>query len=138
MSLADQIADKQSSSPSSDVDEFGIPIPTPETPEYWVARALLIHNNDRPDYDYSINCLHLRGDTLYLNHTPLEETSDTIYRLTRLRHPIKVWERVAFYAALKQYVPRFRRDFIQIAPDLYWDYQTAELIDHKKLNERIK
>lgn len=136
MSLADQIADKQAdSSPNQDVDEFGIPIPTPETPEYWVARALIIHNRDA---NLSIDCLHLRNNALYLGHQPLKETENTLYDLTHLRHPVKKWELVAFYRTLHQYVPKLNRNFLQIAEDCYWDIKQAEIINRAEALERSK
>lgn len=135
-SLADQIADKQEQSPElSPVDEFGIPVPTPETPEYWVARALRIHNYGK---DTEISQLHLRSTTLYLGHTPLKETEDTLYSLTHLRHPVKKWELVTFYRVLKQYVPKLNRNFLQIADNLYWDMQRGELIGKETVLERSK
>lgn len=137
MSLADQIADKnqQSQSPNQDIDEFGIPIPTPETPEYWVARALRIHNYGRDTEVYQI---HLRGDCLYLGHKPLKETEDTLYDLTHLRHSVKKWERAAFYQILRQYVPKLNRNFLQIAEDCYWDIKRAEIINRAEALERSK
>lgn len=136
MSLADQIADKQDQSPETQtVDELGIPVPTPETPEYWVARALRIHNYGK---DTEISQLHLRGNALYLGHTPLKETENTLYDLTHLRHPVKKWELAAFYRVLRQYVPKLNRNFLQIADNLYWDMQKGELIDKETVLERSK
>lgn len=135
-SLADQIADKQAQSPETQsVDELGIPIPTPETPEYWVARALMLHQPSTPT---DIHQLHLRGDTLYLGHTPLKETEATLYDLTHLRHPVKKWELSTFYRILRQYVPKLNRNFLQIADNLYWDIQNAELINQKQALERAR
>lgn len=135
-SLADQIADKQEQTPENpSIDELGIPIPTPETPEYWVARALKIHN---PLNHTDIYQIHLRNNTLYLGHTPLKENEDTLYSLTHLRHSVKKWELAAFYRVLKQYAPKLNRNFLQIADNLYWDMQRGELIDKETVLERSK
>lgn len=132
MSLADQIAKKneQHYTPNSDVDELGLPIPNPETPEYWVARALLLHQPSNP---HDIYQLHLRGNDLYLGHTPLKETENTLYDLAHLRRPVKKWETAAFYRALKAYVPKLSRDYLQIADNLFWDVANARLVDEDGL-----
>lgn len=135
-SLADQIADRQTpSSPNAPTDEFGIPVPAPETPEYWVARALLIHNRDA---DLSVHCLHLRGTQLYLAHTPLKENEETLYRLARLRHPVKKWEVVAFYETLRGYLPRLDRRFLMVADDCFWDVERAELLSRDEVLSRSR
>lgn len=132
MSLADQIAKKneQHASSESDIDELGLPIPTPETPEYWAARALLLHQPSNP---HDIYQLHLRGDTLYLGHTPIKEDKATLFDLTHLRHSVQEWQRAAFYRALKAHVPKLSRDYLQIADNLFWDVANARLVDEDGL-----
>lgn len=139
MSLADQIVERNSnSSPNQEIDEFGIPIPTPETPEYLVARALILHQPGNADPLHDIHCLHLRNGALYLGHTPLRETKKTILELTRLKRSLKDWEEVEFWRLLKQYIPRLNRRFLIVGENCYWDIEKAELINAKEAQERSK
>lgn len=132
MGLADQIAERneQHFTPEDDTDEFGIPIPTPETPEYWVARALLRHQPKNPTDIYQI---HLRGDDLFMGHDQLREDERTLYELTGLRHKVKMFEIVAFYEVLRKKIPKLSRRCLQVADDLYWDIERGRLVTRDEL-----
>lgn len=137
MSLADQIVERNTnSSPNLQVDEFGIPIPTPETPEYLVARALAIDHRSLEPTEPRIHGLHLRGTALFRGHTPLKESRRTLLELTRLKRNIRDWEEVEFWRLLKQSLPTLYRNILEVAPDLYWDIDKAELINKEEANER--
>lgn len=136
MSLADQIANRnEDSSSTPNVDEFGIPVPDPETPEYWVARTLCRFNRES---DHSVHCIHYRNGALYLGHTALKEDKDTFYKLTGLRHKIQDWERVAFYEVLQKYAPVFSRKCIQVADNLFWSLADGELLTYNEIMKRGK
>lgn len=137
MSLADQIAQKneQHATPDNSIDELGIPIPTPETPEYWVARALLIN---QPQTFNSIYGLHTRNGGVWFGHDVLKEDKETLYRLAQLRHSVQTWQSVEFWRILKKYIPTLSRHFLEIAPDLIWDVDRAEIIDRKTANARLR
>lgn len=139
MSLADQIVDRNTnSSPNQEVDEFGIPVPMPESPEYLVARALTLNEWSLEETEPRIHGLHLRGTTLFRGHTELRECRKTILELTRLKRNIKDWEEVEFWRLLKQNLPTLYRRILEVTPDLYWDIDKAELINRKQAEERSK
>lgn len=138
MSLADQIAERNTEQDqNNNIDELGLPVPQPETPEYLVARALLLHT-PKDSTPNAGNCLHRRGGQLYLGRIPLDEKKATLYDLTHLRRPLKEWEVAAFWRTLKQYAPVLDRRFLQVADDLYWDIEKAELLDYNEVNTRRK
>lgn len=139
MSLADQIVERNTnSSPNQEVDEFGIPIPTPETPEYLVARALALNEWSLEEAEPRIHGLHLRSRALYRGHTPLKENRRTLLDLTRLKRRIQDWEEVEFWRLLKQNLPTLYRRILEVGPDLYWDIDKAELINREQAEERSK
>lgn len=139
MSLADQIVDRiTNASPNQEVDEFGIPVPTPESPEYLVARALALNERSLDETEPRIHGLHLRGTTLFRGHAPLRECRKTLLELTRLKRTIRDWEEVEFWRLLKQNLPTLYRRIIEVSPDLYWDVDKAELINRKQAEERSK
>ena len=139
MSLADQIVERNTnSSPNTEVDEFGIPIPKPETPEYLVARALMWDNRDWHQDNPWVTGLHLRGDVIYKYHTPIKETKKQILALTHLKRNLKDWEEVEFWRVLKEHLPKLYRNILQISDDLYWDIDKAELINRQQAEERSK
>lgn len=139
MSLADQIAERNTEqSPNSNLDEFGIPVPTPETPEYLVVRALALNARSLDELEPRIHGLHCRDNQVYQGHTQLKEDRKTILRLTRLKRNIKDWEEVEFWRLLKQTLPTLYRRILEVAPDLYWDIDKAELINRKQAKERSK
>lgn len=136
MSLADQIVERNTnSSPNQEVDEFGIPVPTPETPEYLVARALALDQRALEPTEPRIHGLHLRGTTVFRGHTELKECRKTLLELTRLKRNTKDWEEAEFWRLLKQYLPTLNRRILEIAPDLYWDIEKAELINRKQVEK---
>lgn len=132
MSLADQIAERNATSPGravGEVDEFGIPVPSPETPEYLVARALLINERAlEQTHAPRIHGLHLRGDAVWLGHRPLKQQVGVVYQLTHLRRSLRMWEVEAFWRVLKQYLPHLDRRYIEIADGLLWDMERAILV----------
>lgn len=136
MSLADQIAERNQSSPNQEMDELGIPVPTPESPEYLVARALMFDSRDYRESNPWITGLHLRGDVVHKYHTPIPETKKKILELTHIKRNIKDWEEVEFWRVLKEHLPKLNRKILEIAPDLYWDIDKAELITRKQAEER--
>lgn len=139
MSLADQIVERNTnSSPNQNLDEFGIPTPTPESPEYLVARALALNEWSLEETEPRIHGLHLRGTTLYRGHTPLKENRRTLLELTHLKRRIQDWEEVEFWRLLKQNLPTLYRRILQIVPDLYWDIDRAELINREEAQKRAK
>lgn len=139
MSLADKIVE-HNARPNMDeeADEFGIVPPTPCTPDYLVARALLINEQALADDEPRIHGLHLRDDTIFRWHSPIAENRRTMLELTRLKRNVKAWEEVEFWRLLKKYLPRLNRRILEIAPDLYWDIDKAELINRKQAEERSK
>lgn len=138
MSLADQIVERNTEqNPNTEVDEFGIPVPHPETPEYLVARALILHQPGDAN-DLTIHCIHLRNGQLYLGHQPLKEDRDTIYRLTQLKRNLKDWERVEFWRLLRSYVPKLHKRFLVVGDNCFWDIDKAELINRQQAEERSK
>lgn len=137
MSLADQIVERNmTTSPNQEVDEFGIPVPHPETPEYLVARALALDERHLEETEPRIHGLHLRGSTLFRGHTPLEENRRTVLKLAQLKRSLRDWEEVEFWRILRQCVPVLNRRILQIATDLYWDTDKAELINREEAYER--
>lgn len=139
MSLADQIAERNTnSSPNQNLDEFGIPIPVPETPEYLVARALIINQPGGADPLSDIYCLHLRGDDIYLGHTPIRINKQTVLSLTHLKRNLKTWEEVEFWRLLREYIPRLNRRFVVLGENCFWDIEKAEIISAKEAQERSK
>lgn len=139
MSLADQIVkrNEEASDASPSTDEFGIPIPEPETPEYLVARALLIDTRAH-EGEPRIHGLHTRRHQLYSGHTPLKETIATLYELTHLRRRVADWEAAAFWRELKKRVPALSRRCLEITDDLYWDLERGELVSREEAGERSK
>lgn len=138
MSLADQIAERNITSPNQSLDEFGIPVPTPETPEYLVARALALNEWSLQEAEPRIHGLHLRNGVLYKGHTPFNESRRSLLELTRLKRTIKDWEEVEFWRLLKQNLPTLYRRILEISPGLYWDIDKAELINREQAEERSK
>lgn len=139
MSLADQIVERNTEqNPNTEVDEFGIPTPTPETPEYLVARALALNERSLEETEPRIHGLHLRGTVVFRGHTELKECRKTILELTRLKRTIRDWEEVEFWRLLKRNLPILYRRILEIAPDLYWDIDKAELINREQAEERSK
>lgn len=140
MSLADQIVERNTKpSLNQEVDEFGIPIPTPETPEYMVARALALNEKLLGENEPRIHGLHTRiGGCVYRGHTCLSEDRVTLLELTRLKRNPKEWEQVEFWRILKECLPKLNRRILQIADGLYWDIEKSELISHKQAEERSK
>ena len=139
MSLADQIVERHTEqSPNTEVDEFGIPIPQPNTPEYLVARALILHQPGDAEPLHSIYCLHLRGEVLYYGHTPILEKKENIYKLTQLKRSLKDWETVEFWRLLKSYVPKLNRRFLVIGEGCFWDMDKAEIINGKEAEKRSR
>lgn len=143
MSLAEQLSEKleqEVANTTPQTDEFGIVPPTPETPEYWVARALIIHNRGDEDDNgvFDVYCLHLRDGQLYLGHTPLKENKATFYELTHLRHSVKDWELTTFYRVLRSCLPKLSRRFIIAADNLMWDIERAEFVSYTEAKERIR
>lgn len=138
MSLAEEIVKRSTqASPNQEVDEFGIPVPAPETLEYLVARALCL-NTQAIEGKPAIHGLHLRNGVVYKGHTSLTENDATIYNLTHLKRSLKAWEKAAFWRELKKHLPTLNRQFLEVAPDLYWDINKAELINHKEAEYRAK
>lgn len=137
MNLADQIVKRNEVNPDNqpNIDELGIPVPTPETPEYLVARALLIDTKAH-EGEPRIRGLHIRNGTIYLGHEPLKEHKLTVYCLTHLRRPLKDWEIMAFWRELKRHVPTLSRRCVEIADNLYWDIEKAELTNKEEANAR--
>lgn len=139
MSLADQIVERNTnSSPNQEVDELGIPIPTPEPPEYLVARALMFDNRDYREHNLWITGLHLRNGVIYKYHTVVPETKKKVLELTRLKRNIKDWEEAEFWRILKEHLPKLSRRILEVAPDLYWDIDKAQLINREQAEERSK
>lgn len=138
MSLADQIMERNQPSPNQEVDEFGIPIPTPETPEYLVARALAVNERSLEETEPRVHGLHLRGTTLFRGHTPLKECRRTLLELTHVKRTIKDWEEAEFWRLLKRNLPTLYRHILELSPGLYWDIDKAELINRKQVEERNK
>lgn len=139
MSLADQIVERNTNaSPNPNLDEFGIPIPTPETPEYLVARALALNEWSLDEMEPRVHGLHLRGTALFRGHTQLKECRKTLLELTRLKRTIRDWEEAEFWRLLKQNLPTLYRRILEVAPDLYWDVDRAELINRQQAEERSK
>lgn len=138
MSLADQIAERNQHSPNQEMDELGIPVPTPETPEYLVARALMLDSRDYREQNFWITGLHLRDGVIYKYHTPVRENKKALLELTRLKRNVKDWEEVEFWCILKEHLPKLYRSILEVAPDLYWDTDKAELISRKEAEERSK
>lgn len=139
MSLADQIVERNTGqSPNTEVDECGFTVPHPETPEYLVARALMFDSRDYREHNPWITGLHLRGDVIYKYHTPVKETKRKILELTRLKRNLKDWEEVEFWRILKEHLPKLYRNILEIAADLYWDIDKAELINRQQAEERSK
>lgn len=137
MSLADQIVERNTnSSPNQNLDEFGIPIPSPETPEYLVARALCVNEWSLDEMEPRIHGLHLRDEALYRGHTPLKENRRTLLELTRVKRNIRDWEEVEFWRLLKQNVPTLYRRILEVSSDLYWDVDKAQLINREQAEER--
>lgn len=138
MSLATEIAKRASApTPNQPLDEFGIPAPDPETPEYLVARALIINQHGlEEDQSIGISSLHLRQDQIFQGHSPIKEDKTSIYRLTQLKRPLKEWEVVEFWRLLRQYLPRLNRKILRVAQNLYWDTDKAELIDYATAKRR--
>ena len=133
MSLADQIAERNAAPSSAATDEFGIPVPMPETPEYLVARALAINERTLEQTQAPrIHGLHLRGGDVWLGHNPLKQQRDTIYQLTHLRRSLKDWEAQAFWRVLKQYLPHLDRRYLEVADGLLWDTERAILVSNSK------
>lgn len=132
MGLADQIAKRNEEHFSQDgnVDEFGIPVPQPETPDYWVARALL---RNRPKDPTEIYQIHLRGNDLYLGHRYLNDTEKTFYELTGARRSVKKWELYAFFDILRQKVPVLSRRYLKVTENLLWDIEQARLVREDEL-----
>lgn len=133
MSLADQIVKRNEEAPDAtpSTDELGIPIPSPETPQYWVARALLIDTRAH-EGEPRIHCLHLRGDEVYAGHKPLRETEPVVYELAHLNHSVKRFEVVAFWRELKKYLPKLDRSKLEIAEGLLWDIEHGKIISTKE------
>lgn len=139
MSLADQIVARNTKqTPNTKVDEFGIPIPTPESPEYLVARALVLNERSLDETEPRIHGLHLRGTTLFRGHTQLRECRKTLLELTRLKRNIRDWEEVEFWHVLEEHLPKLYRNILEVGPDLYWDIDKAELINREQAIERSK
>lgn len=140
MSLADQIVERNTEqSPNTEVDEFGIPVPQPETPEYLVARTLALNHRQLAMFqEPEIHGLHLRNGNVFEGHTQLKECRKTILELTRLKRSIKGWEEVEFWRILKECLPVLDRHILQIGPGLYWDIENAELINRQQAEERSK
>lgn len=139
MSLADEIVKKNTQqSPNTKTDELGIPVPTPETPEYLVARTLLINEQSLTHNEPRIHGLHTRNGELYRGTSPLKETKHTIYDLTHLKRPIKEWEEALFWRELKRRLPQLYTKVLEVSPDLYWDMEQAALINRKEAEEKSK
>lgn len=140
MSLADQIAERNqvSSSPDGEIDELGLTVPTPETPEYLVARALMFDSRDYREQNPWITGLHLRDGVIYKYHTVVPETKRSMLELTRLKRRTQEWEEVEFWRILKEYLPKLCRCILEVGPDLYWDIDKAELINREQAEERSK
>lgn len=137
MSLADQIVERNTaSSPKQEVDEFGIPVPTPESPEYLVARALALNEWSLDETEPRIHGLHLRDGQLYRGHTPLKETKRMVLELTHLKRGLQDWEEVEFWRVLKRNLPILYRRILEVGPDLYWDVDKAELVNREQAEER--
>lgn len=140
-SLADKIADKNERGEKEDklrgVDELGFPIPTPETPQYWVARAIRFNNLGR-ETEPAIHLFHTREGVLYDGHQEVKETTENVYRYARLKHSIAQWEAVEFWRQIREHVPKLNRRFLDISYGLYWDLEEAELIPYKEVMRRIK
>lgn len=138
MSLADQIAERNTEqNPNIETDEFGIPVPTVPSPEYLVARALIISERERKGRP-AIYGIHVRDGQLYKGHTELGERRKTLLELTRVKRAPKDWEEVEFWRLLKEYAPKLNRSILQVADGLYWDTNNAELINTKEAHERSK
>lgn len=131
MSLADKIAErneKQFDGDRTEVDELGIPIPTPETPMYFVARAI------RLDYlahetEPAVHRLHTREGRLYEGRVEVRETKPEFYRLAQPRRQVKDWETAAFWHLIKKYIPKLSRRYLEVAEGVYWDIKEARIVD---------
>lgn len=131
MGLADQILRHNEvghSAPGSATDELGLTVPTPETTDYLIARALLL--NRPPDSDpYGVHCLHLRNGSIWLAHRPLKETDQMLYQLTQVRHPVPKWQRVEFWREVKKYLPVLDLGRLGINEKMYWDREKGKVAD---------
>lgn len=114
-------------------DEFGLRVPVPETVEYLVARALLLHYNPKRS-PYTVYQLHLRGGSIYFGHERIRETQDAIYDLTQIKRTLKGWEISLFWSTLRRYLPRLSKRIIEICPGLYWDTYTTSLLSQEEVS----
>ena len=139
MSLADQIVERNTnSSPNQEVDEFSIPIPKPESPEYLVARALCVNEWSLEETEPRIHGLHVRAGQVWRGNQPVLENRKNVLALTLLKRNVKEWEEVEFWRILKLNLPTLYRRILEVGPDLYWDVDKAELINREQAEERSK
>lgn len=139
MGLAEEIiAYDEKETPKQEVDEFGIPIPPLNVPEYLVARALLVNQEVDAHGVVSLKSLHARGGEIYLGNSPIKQTQNNVYQLTRYRQSVREWEQAAFWQLLFKYLPRLNRRILHVSGDLYWDTEKAELISLEEAKERSR
>lgn len=133
MSLADQIVkrNEEASDASPSTDELGLTPPSPETPQYLVARALLLDTRAH-EGEPRIHCLHLRDDQVYAGHMALKESEQAVYELTHLNHSLKKFEVVAFWRELRKYLPKLDRTKLEIAEGLLWDIESGKMVPTKE------
>lgn len=139
-SLAEKIAEKNRRDEGSEerpIDELGIPIPVPETPQYWAAKMIGLNYRAKIN-EPPIHRLHTREGVLYDGHEEVAETLDNFYKYTRVKHGVKKWELIEFWRQVRDHVPKLNRRFLDVEGGMYWDLQESELITKAEVMKRIE
>lgn len=130
--LAKQILSNKT---NRDVDDLGIPIynrqkkSVLETPQYLVARALLIESQE-PGYDnIATSRLHMRQEMICRGQREIEETSANFYSLTRVQYKVETHIQLLFWLELKRRLPHLNPYIYKVGEGLWWDKKTGELIE---------
>lgn len=119
MGIADEIITNMNNSQSSEYDDVGLPIPQEETNDYIVAR-IICRNKDR---------LFKIGDTVFRDRKPLGGNirqrivilNGKQDKLIRGDNCLIIWER------LKEVLPEYNRDAIEIANGIVWNRKKADI-----------
>lgn len=128
-SLADAIFEA-SGGVSQATDELGL-VPW-DNVDYLIARTLAVAERDRP-HEHSIYQPYNRHGEIWFGHDKVPENTEWFYRLTEYDGRVQQGRQVLYWKRVKNYLPKFDFDIIQISDNLFWNKKEGKIITKEEL-----